>query len=154
MAFNLGRGLEGTAYGVINEVLSGFRSDSGYAKPSRYEVTLNPPSGGRGKSSGLNTNLISAQEGSVRYVKAFEDLGFAVDDVVKMDAEERVFTLLEALAQVDDQTQQTSPNTTRTTKTTKYGHMQPDAIKKPTKRNQKQPKASQGKKKHARETKC
>lgn len=57
---------------------------------------------------GLNTNLISAQEGSVRYVKAFEDLGFAVDDVVKMDAEERVFTLLEALAQVDDQTQQTS----------------------------------------------
>ena len=57
---------------------------------------------------GLNTNLISAQEGSVRYVKAFEDLGFAVDDVVKMDAEERVFTLLEALAEVDDQTQQTS----------------------------------------------
>ena len=47
--YNIGKFLEGTAYGVINEVLSGFRSDSGYAKPSRYEVTLNPPSGGRGK---------------------------------------------------------------------------------------------------------
>ena len=57
--YNIGKFLEGTAYGVINEVLSGFRSDSGYAKPSRYEVTLNPPSGGRGKSSGLNSNLMS-----------------------------------------------------------------------------------------------
>jgi len=55
--YNIGRFLEGTAYGVINEVLSGFRSDSGYAKPSRYEVTLNPPSGGRGKS--INSNLMS-----------------------------------------------------------------------------------------------
>ena len=57
--YNIGKFLEGTAYGVINEVLSGFRSEDGYAKPSRYEVTLNPPSGGRGKSSGLNTNLMS-----------------------------------------------------------------------------------------------
>ena len=55
--YNIGKFLEGTAYGVINEVLSGFRSDSGYAKPSRYEVTLNPPSGGRGKS--INSNLMS-----------------------------------------------------------------------------------------------
>ena len=57
--YNIGKFLEGTAYGVINEVLSGFRSEDGYAKPSRYEITLNPPSGGRGKSSGLNTNLMS-----------------------------------------------------------------------------------------------
>ena len=57
--FNIGGLLEGTAYGVINEVLSGFRSDDGYAKPSRYEVTLHPPSGARGKSTGLNTNLMS-----------------------------------------------------------------------------------------------
>ena len=57
--FNIGGFLEGTAYGVINEVLSGFRDDTGYAKPSRYEVTLHPPSGGRGKSTGLNMNMMS-----------------------------------------------------------------------------------------------
>ena len=57
--FNIGGFLEGTAYGVINEVLSGFSDDTGYAKPSRYEVTLHPPSGGRGKSSGLNMNMMS-----------------------------------------------------------------------------------------------
>ena len=55
--YNIGKFLEGTAYGVINEVLSGFRSEDGYAKPSRYEITLNPPSGGRGKS--INSNLMS-----------------------------------------------------------------------------------------------
>ena len=35
---NLGRLLEGTAYGVINEILAEFRSDDGFALPSRYEV--------------------------------------------------------------------------------------------------------------------
>ena len=57
--FNIGGFLEGTAYGVINEVLSGFRDNTGFAKPSRYEVTLHPPSGGRAKSTGLNMNMMS-----------------------------------------------------------------------------------------------
>ena len=56
---NIGGLLEGTAYGVINEILSGFRSDDGYAKPSRYEVTLHPPSGARGQPAGADTNIMS-----------------------------------------------------------------------------------------------
>ena len=56
---NIGGLLEGTAYGVINEILSGFRSDDGYAKPSRYEVTLHPPTGARGKPAGADTNIMS-----------------------------------------------------------------------------------------------
>ena len=57
--FNIGGLIEGTAYGVINEILSGFRDQNGYAKPSRYEVTLHPPSGAGGKSGGSDTNIMS-----------------------------------------------------------------------------------------------
>jgi hypothetical protein len=35
--------LEGTAFGVINDIISGFRSNEGYALPNRYEVIINPP---------------------------------------------------------------------------------------------------------------
>ena len=41
--FNLGRLLQGTAYGVLNEILAEFRSDDGFALPSRYEVVILPP---------------------------------------------------------------------------------------------------------------
>ena len=36
--------LDGFAYGVLNELLGFFRTDDGYASPSRYEViiTLKP----------------------------------------------------------------------------------------------------------------
>ena len=47
--FNLGKVLEGTAYGVLNEILAEFRSDDGYALPSRYEVVLLPPQGSNGR---------------------------------------------------------------------------------------------------------
>lgn len=57
--FNIGGLLEGTAYGVLNEILGEFRSDDGYAIPSRYEITLHPPSGARGTNRGTNTNLMS-----------------------------------------------------------------------------------------------
>ena len=57
--FNIGGLIEGTAYGVLNEILSGFRSDDGYAKPSRYEVTLHPPSGVGGSPKGTDTNIMS-----------------------------------------------------------------------------------------------
>ena len=40
--FNIGGLLEGTAYGVLNEILGEFCSDDGYAIPSRYEITLHP----------------------------------------------------------------------------------------------------------------
>ena len=57
--FNLGRLLEGTAYGVINEVLAEFRSDDGFALPSRYEVVLLPPKGTRGKPQGALNNIFA-----------------------------------------------------------------------------------------------
>ena len=57
--FNLGKVLEGTAYGVLNEVLAEFRSDDGYALPSRYEVVLLPPQGTRGKPQGALNNIFA-----------------------------------------------------------------------------------------------
>ena len=57
--FNLGRLLEGTAYGVINEILAEFRSDDGFALPSRYEVVILPPQGTRGKPKGALNNIFS-----------------------------------------------------------------------------------------------
>ena len=60
--FNLGRLLEGTAYGVLNEILGEFRSDDGYALPSRYEVVLLPPQGSRGKPKGALNNVFSPRD--------------------------------------------------------------------------------------------
>ena len=40
----LARFLEGTAFGVLNDILSSFHSqDGGYAVPNRFEVLINPP---------------------------------------------------------------------------------------------------------------
>ena len=52
--FDLGSALEGTAYGVLNELLAGFRDDDGYATQSRYEVVLHAPTGRRGNQNLLN----------------------------------------------------------------------------------------------------
>ena len=57
--FNLGKVLEGTAYGVINEILAEFRSDDGYALPSRYEVVILPPQGSRGQPKGALNNIFA-----------------------------------------------------------------------------------------------
>ena len=48
--------LEGTAFGVINDILSGFRSNEGYAIPNRYEVVIQPPAklGGGGQENIFN----------------------------------------------------------------------------------------------------
>ena len=56
---NLCRLLEGTAYGVINEILAEFRSDDGFALPSRYEVVILPPQGTRGQPKGALNNVFS-----------------------------------------------------------------------------------------------
>ena len=52
--------LEGTAYGVLNEILSEFRSGDGYARPSRYEILIQPPNGfaGEGRNDLKNVKLI------------------------------------------------------------------------------------------------
>ena len=55
--FDIGGLLEGTAYGVLNEVLGEFRSDDGFALPSRYEVIVLPPAGVRGRPKGALNNV-------------------------------------------------------------------------------------------------
>ena len=35
--------LEGTAFGVLNDILSTFHSEDGYATPNRFEVIITPP---------------------------------------------------------------------------------------------------------------
>ena len=42
---SLGRKLEGTAYAVLNELLSGYHGTGGFSRPSRYEVLIIPPRG-------------------------------------------------------------------------------------------------------------
>ena len=39
--------VSGTAFGVINDVLGGYRSKDGIARPARYEVLILPPTGSR-----------------------------------------------------------------------------------------------------------
>ena len=51
--------LEGTAFGVINDIISGFRSNEGYAVPNRYEVVINPPAKLGG---GLSENIFANSE--------------------------------------------------------------------------------------------
>ena len=41
--FNLGSFLEGTAFAVLDEIFAEFRSDDGFARPTRYEVFFFPP---------------------------------------------------------------------------------------------------------------
>ena len=64
---------EGTAIGVLNDVISAFHSNEGYASPNRYEVNLFGPSGrqvGGGSSlqnaSAGTESLLSARDISLR----------------------------------------------------------------------------------------
>ena len=43
--FNLGSFVEATAFAALDEVFATFRSDDGFARPSRYEVFFFPPIG-------------------------------------------------------------------------------------------------------------
>ena len=53
-SFNLGRFLEGAAYGTLNEVLADYRTDDGYALNDRYEVVIHPPTGSKGNENLMN----------------------------------------------------------------------------------------------------
>ena len=35
--------LEGTAFGVLNDIISSFHDNNGYAQPNKYEVLIHPP---------------------------------------------------------------------------------------------------------------
>ena len=61
MAFNLGKMVEGPSYAILNEILGEFRTNDGFARPSRYEILLLPPTGARGTASdgGDVTNIFT-----------------------------------------------------------------------------------------------
>ena len=59
--------LEGGAYGLLNDVLSMFHSNDGYAQPNRYEVIILPPSKlniGGGNSQNIFASLMQTQSSS------------------------------------------------------------------------------------------
>ena len=51
--------IEGAAFGVLNDILAGFRDNNGFAQPNRYEIIIIPPAkiGGGG-----NENIFNNQE--------------------------------------------------------------------------------------------
>ena len=55
--------IEGTAFGVLNDILAGFRSNDGYAQPNKYEVLILPPAklGGGGQQNILDDLLKKLQ---------------------------------------------------------------------------------------------
>ena len=70
--FDLGSALEGTAYGVLNELLAEFRDDDGYATQSRYEVVLHAPTGERGNQNLMNIFSKVMQENTKQGVATME----------------------------------------------------------------------------------
>ena len=51
--------IDSTAFGVLNNFLSGFNGKDGYALPSRYEVLITPP---RGAPAGASLSRFSADD--------------------------------------------------------------------------------------------
>ena len=51
--------IEGAAFGVLNDILAGFRSNDGYAQPNKYEVLIFPPAKLGG---GQNQNVFGGME--------------------------------------------------------------------------------------------
>ena len=51
--------LEGAAFGVLNDILAGFRDNNGYAQPNKYEVLIFPPAKLGG---GQNQNIFGGME--------------------------------------------------------------------------------------------
>jgi len=51
--------LEGGAYGVLNDILSGYHEEDGYAVPNRFEVLIHGP---QKRGGGGITNVYSGQE--------------------------------------------------------------------------------------------
>ena len=56
--------LEGGAYGILNDILSGFHNNDGYAQPNRYEAIILPPSKlniGGGNDQNIFAGLLQTQ---------------------------------------------------------------------------------------------
>jgi len=67
--------IEGTAFGVMNDILSAFHTNEGYALPNRYEVVIIPPAkvGGGGQENIFNN---SERNANVR------DISMRVESVI------------------------------------------------------------------------
>ena len=51
--------LEGAAFGILNDILAGYRDDNGFAQPNKYEVLIFPPAKLGG---GQNQNIFGGME--------------------------------------------------------------------------------------------
>ena len=102
----LGRFIEGTAFGVLNDILSTFHSDDGYAVPNRFEVLIIPPGGsgggrevsmrcesitlpGRNLATMSDTNIYGPTREIVNGVTYAEDITMTFQ--ASSDLKERVF---------------------------------------------------------------
>ena len=69
--------LEGTAFGVLNDIISTYHTDEGYAQPNRFEVLVHPParvaSGGENQLKG-QVQGIAAKEREKISIENIEDL--------------------------------------------------------------------------------
>ena len=70
---SLGRKLEGTAYAVLNELLSGYHGTGGFSRPSRYEVLIIPP---RGSNNNPTSDDISNNKKIREISLACENISF------------------------------------------------------------------------------
>lgn len=50
--------VKSTAFGVLNNFLSEFHGENGYALPSRYEVIITSPGAGDARKVSMNCELI------------------------------------------------------------------------------------------------
>ena len=57
--------VEGPAFAVLNEILGAYHTDGGFARPARYEVILQMPSG-QGGSRNPNVNPMAQQAAMMR----------------------------------------------------------------------------------------
>lgn len=60
-----GKELGGLAFGILNDFLAGYRDDSGFARPSRFEVLVLPPS---------KLKIGSSSNGKTKFEDAFTDI--------------------------------------------------------------------------------
>ena len=102
----LARFLEGGAFGILNDILSTFHSEDGYATPNRFEVVIIPPGGsgggrevsmrcesitlpGRNLATMSDTNIYGPTREIVNGVTYAEDITMTFQ--ASSDLKERVF---------------------------------------------------------------
>lgn len=72
--------LEAVGFGVLNDVLSIFRSNEGYAQPNKYDVVITRPTGG-GQSFANIANMMKGQMGGLSSGNGARDIGLRCESV-------------------------------------------------------------------------